>query len=82
VTLVDRFIDGRLEYSLEWDDFVSWPNDYPRIEAIRDRVATLEPFFVAKDPGRRSKAIEALLAERNGAASLAIPSRHFERPSS
>ena len=79
VKLVDRFIDGRLEYPLEWDDFISWKNDNPGVEAIRDRIAGLEPLFFAKDRGDRAKAIEVLVSERNRAAALvAIPMRHVD----
>jgi hypothetical protein len=80
VELADRFLDGRLEYALEWDDFISWKNDNPNIELIRDRVAALEPLFFAKEPVHRAKAIEGLLAERNQAAAMvAIPARQLSQ---
>jgi len=64
VELIDRFIDGRVRYPLEWDDFVSWNNENQAIEVYRDRIATLEPLFFSKDPVDRSKAIADLLEQR------------------
>lgn len=71
VALIDRFIDNRPEYALEWDDFVSWKNSNPNIENIRTRIAALEPLFFSKDRSNRTKALEELLRERNQAAALA-----------
>jgi hypothetical protein len=76
VALADRFLDGSLKYPLEWDDFISWTNDNPSIEAIRDRIAETEPLFFSKDAALRIKAIDGLVAERNRAAALcSLPQR-------
>lgn len=70
VGLIDRFIDGRVRYRLEWDDFISWGHENKAIEAYRDRIASLEPLFFSKDPADRAKAIADLLEQRNAAAAL------------
>ena len=37
VALMDRFLEGRLRYDLEWDDFISWEsNDAPVEEAFSE----------------------------------------------
>jgi hypothetical protein len=70
VNLVDRFLDDELRYGWEWDDFVSWDNSSPAIEAIRERIAQAEPLFFSKDPAQIARGVEILLEERNRAASL------------
>ena len=70
VALIDRFIDGRLNYPLEWDDFVSWSHSNPNIEKLRNSIAELEHLFLSKNPSQRKKALESLLALRNGAAAM------------
>lgn len=81
VGLLDRFLDDKLKYELEWDDFISWRNPNPNIEAIRERIADMEGLFFSKDLTERKRAVEALLDERNRAAALAgIPPRTFEYP--
>ena len=68
--LLDRFLDDRLNYELEWDDFISWKNRNPNIELIRGRIAKLEPLFFSRLPSDRARAIELLLTERNRAAAI------------
>jgi hypothetical protein len=81
VALLDRFLDGRLEYELEWDDFISWNNSNPNIESIRDRIAAAEPLFFSKRESDRRQAVDLLLDERNRTAVLAgIAARTFEWP--
>jgi hypothetical protein len=76
VSLIDRFIDNRLEYPLEWDDFISWTHSNPSIEATRRRIAEAEPLYFASDHSKRTKAIEMLLTERNRVAVRAgLPQR-------
>jgi len=76
VALLDRFIDGNLRYPLEWDDFISWNHDAPSIEAIRARIAEMEPLFFSRAPADRARAVELLIGERNRAAAvLGLPPR-------
>ena len=71
VGLLDRFLDDELRYALEWDDFISWENSAPGIEAIRERIAQTEPLFFSKDPAQIAKGVEIVVEERNRAASFA-----------
>jgi len=50
VEILDRFLNGSMRYPLEWDDFISWENSNPNIEAIRNRIAETEPLFFSKNP--------------------------------
>lgn len=68
VQLIDRFLDDKLAYDLEWDDFISWEHPEPRIEAVRLRIAALEPLFFSQSPDDRNEAVRRLLAERNSTA--------------
>jgi hypothetical protein len=70
IELLDRFLGNSARYPLEWDDFVSWTNQAPAIEAIRQRIATTETLFFSQDPAERSKGADIVLAERNRAAAL------------
>jgi hypothetical protein len=70
VELIDRFIDGKLRYELEWDDFVSWEHDQPTIETVRSKIADMEPLFFAEDPDARKRAVAHLVAERNRIAQM------------
>ncbi len=70
VNLIDRFIDGQLNYELEWDDFVSWEHDQPNIELVRLRIAQLEPLFFAKNRDGRGQAVSRLIAERDRVATM------------
>lgn len=70
VNLIDRFIDGKLSYELEWDDFVSWEHDQPSIESVRSRIADLEPLFFAKNRDDRRQALSRLIAERDRVATM------------
>jgi len=76
VALIDRFMDNKLLYELEWDDFISWAHSNAAIESLRDRIAGMEPSFFSKDPLKRAEALVVLLSARNDAASLAsLPAR-------
>ena len=39
VVMIDAFLDDKLAYDLQWDDFISWKHENPNIEAIRKRIA-------------------------------------------
>lgn len=79
VALLDRFLDGKLQYELEWDDFISWTNDNPNIELVRKRIAHTEPLFFSEQLSDRTRAIEMLIEERNHSAALIgqAPRSHF-----
>lgn len=70
IDLVDRFIDGRIAYPLEWDDFVSWGNDNAYLEEIRTRIEQAEPLLFSGKGSDREAYISVLVQERNKAAAL------------
>jgi hypothetical protein len=76
IDLVDRFIDDKLRYPLEWDDFISWKNSNRSVEHLREQLAALEPLFFSKDKTLRHQAVVAMIQLRNHYAKLlGIPSR-------
>jgi hypothetical protein len=70
VALIDRFLDDKLDYVLEWDDFISWTHENENIERIRDRIAETEPLFFSKNAEDNKLGIAMLIDERNRAATL------------
>jgi hypothetical protein len=70
IDLIDRFIDNKMEYPLEWDDFISWSNSNSTVEQLRDQIADLESLFLSKDVGERQQAIQRLISLRNEYANL------------
>ena len=81
LALLDRFLDDRLRYPLEWDDFISWNHDSPGIESIRLVMADTEPMFFSKDRSQRHQARAIVVAERNRiAAIVGMPERPDEHP--
>jgi hypothetical protein len=78
VGLLDRFLDDELQFPLEWDDFISWGNKAPAIEAFRVRIAATEPLFFSEARDDRHRGVEIVVNERNQAAKLAgIPAREL-----
>lgn len=76
IELVDRFVAGKLNYDLEWDDFISWPNDNRNLESIRDRLGEYEELLFSRDLQDRQKYVERVLEERNSlAAVVGLPMR-------
>ena len=74
IELADRFIQGPLRYPLEWDDFISWRNDNPNLEAVRLRIGDVEPLLFSGDAAKRRKYAEVVRDERNRlAAALGLP---------
>ncbi len=70
ISLIDRFIDGNLNYPLEWDDFISWENQNSSIETMRVRIASLEHLAFSRNPENRVTFVKQLVKERNNLASL------------
>ena len=70
IDLVDRFIDGKLRYPLEWDDFISWDNSNPPVEKFRDLIGALEPLFMSHDKVARHQALDETIRIRNHYANL------------
>lgn len=75
IELVDRFLDDQTFYELEWDDFVSWENANPAVEAVRRELEQLEPLFLGKG-ANISEGTRQMLALRNRVAeSIGLDSR-------
>lgn len=76
VDLIDRFIDGRLKYGLEWDDFISWESESSEVEAIREEIADLEPFFFSPSASDKAEGRVRLVSIRDRVAvGLGLPTR-------
>lgn len=70
VDLFDRFHDNKLRYSLEWDDFISWPHENSYVEQVRDRLGGKEFLLFSKSMADRKMYAEFVLEERNRVAAL------------
>jgi hypothetical protein len=70
VDLIDRFIDDRMNYDLEWDDFISWKHDNHFIENVRQTIGAQEQLLFSKDKADRAEYVKELVHVRNRAAAL------------
>lgn len=58
--LIERFANDCPSYDFEWDDFVSWENENPTIEAVRKKLETVEDLIISNDLIGRQNAISIL----------------------
>lgn len=65
VELFDRFLDGKLNYGLEWDDFISWESSNPIVEEVRQRLGEYEPLLFSRDQQNFDAYCGHVLNERN-----------------
>lgn len=65
VELIDRFLDEKLEYSMEWDDFISWKQEDSQLEEVRQRIGRHETLLFSAAPDDRQEYISLLIEERN-----------------
>lgn len=70
IALFDRFLDGKLQYPLEWDDFISWKATNPHVEAVRQRLGQLEDRLFSSDQNEKLAYCNAVIEERNQLAAL------------
>lgn len=49
IELVDRFIDDKMNYEMEWDDFISWTHSDPQVELIRNDIGKHESLLFSKN---------------------------------
>lgn len=76
VDLIDRFVDGRMNYELEWDDFISWSHENSFIADVIERISQYEPLLFSKARSDRMKYISHLIEERNRVAAIVgLPAR-------
>lgn len=76
VALIGRFLEDRLIYPMEWDDFVSWKNSNPDIEKWRQDISDLEPLFVSQDHDQRNEGESRLINIRDDIVRQTSSSRH------
>jgi hypothetical protein len=65
IQLVDRFVDAKLKYGLEWDDFISWKHADQKVEELRLKIADLEPQLFSADQSVRVQALESVIEIRD-----------------
>lgn len=76
IGVIDRFLDSKLRYELEWDDFISWENPVAGVEKLRQEIAELEPMFFSREMSDRYAAVERAVQIRNYYAKFnGIPER-------
>jgi hypothetical protein len=76
IELIDRFVDGRLHYGLEWDDFISWEHTNPSVEAARQTIGAHERLLFSGSRQARDLYCAHVIEQRNRlAAVLGRPQR-------
>lgn len=70
IELIDRCIEGRLNYPMEWDDFISWEQANPNVEAARDAIGKYEPWLFSGSKAKRNAYWHRVVEERNRLAAL------------
>lgn len=70
VDLIDRFLDDRVRYPLEWDDFITWKHGSIHIEKVRRLIEQHEPLLFSKTSSDRKKYVAMLIEERNRVAKV------------
>lgn len=65
IDLVDRFLDDRMHYPLEWDDFISWDNSNEEIEKFRNSISRYERDLFFSRSGAENPYLSNLMKERN-----------------
>ncbi len=78
VDLIDRFIDGQPRYPLEWDDFISWTQRNPNVEAARQAIGQYEWMLFSDSLAKRNVYCCRVIEERNRlAATIGRPAREL-----
>lgn len=76
VGLMDRFLDRKPRYDLEWDDFISWENENTQAEQVRERIGKFEPLLFSSSLRDKLKYRNFIVEERNRLALLlGVPAR-------
>ncbi|MDP1601613.1 MAG: hypothetical protein Q8M13_20835 [Phenylobacterium sp.] len=70
VDLIDRFIDGPMRYPLEWDDFISWEQANPNVEAARREIGKHEEWLFSRDSSKISAYSFRVVEQRNRLAAI------------
>lgn len=78
IDLMDRFLDDKFVYPLEWDDFISWENDNVSIENIRQQLGVHENLLFSKNKKKIDAYKHIVCIERNKLAGIiGISPREF-----
>jgi hypothetical protein len=70
IQIVDKFVLGRPDYPLQWDDFISWAQPNPTIERMREELAALEAAYFSQIATARAQAIERTIEIRDRYAAM------------
>jgi hypothetical protein len=70
IDLIDRFIDGPMRYPLEWDDFISWEQANPNVEAARQAIGQYEPWLFSQSAAKKNAYAYRVIEERNRLAAI------------
>jgi hypothetical protein len=60
IDLIDRFLNGEVNYPLEWDDFISWEHPNPTIERLRIEIGEFEPLLFDGERDRYAREISVI----------------------
>ena len=76
IDLIDRCLEDRLSYPLEWDDFISWEQANPNLEAARNAIGKQEPWLFSGNKAKQNAYWYCVVEQRNRlAAVLGRPQR-------
>ena len=70
IDLIDRFIDGPMRYPMEWDDFISWEQANPSVEAVRQTIGAYESELFSGTKAGRNAYRRQVIEERNRLAAI------------
>ena len=70
IDLIDRFMDGRTRYPLEWDDFISWEQTNPNVEAVRREIGMHERWLFSEDRAKINAYGFRVVEQRNRLAAI------------
>jgi len=70
INLIDRFMENKLQYELEWDDFISWRQDNWLVEKARNSIGEFESFLFSKELSDRKIYMAAVVRQRNKVAAI------------
>lgn len=70
IDLIDRCVDGRLRYSMEWDDFISWEQANLHVENARQVIGMHETWLFSGSQAQRNAYWYRVVEERNRLAAI------------
>ena len=70
IDLIDRFIDNDPRHPFEWDDFISWDQDNPNVEAARQAIGKYEGWLFSRNRSKIDAYAYRAAEERNRLAAI------------